>query len=205
MESLGCRAVQRIIASLALVAVLAVVLGAAVKDELGGGDEAPRGALASSANAPTHGCDHADEVPSAGDGERVERATLCLLNAERRAHDRSTLAPDRRLERAARAHARDMLARDFVEHVTPDGVTPDERIRAAGYDGPGFTGENLAYGELEVSTPAAIVDGWMHSPGHRANILRRAFTEIGVAIEPRAIGSDRPGGTYVTTFGGPPR
>ena len=52
-----------------------------------------------------------------------------------------------------------------------------------------------------------IVDHWMHSPGHKANILRGAFTEIGIGVAfdvPERVDDDAdPGATYVTTFGGP--
>jgi uncharacterized protein YkwD len=71
-----------------------------------------------------------------------------------------------------------------------------------------WTGENLAYGTGPEGSPAEIVDRWMHSPGHRDNILRAAFTEIGIGVtfdvpkrEPK--GTD-PGATYTTDFGGPP-
>ncbi|HEX2084973.1 MAG TPA: CAP domain-containing protein [Solirubrobacteraceae bacterium] len=86
--------------------------------------------------------------------------------------------------------------RDFFAHRTPERVTPHQRIVSAGYRPPRRTGENLAKGEGEAGSAASIVDGWMHSPGHRANILRRGFEEIGVAI----VEGD---GTsiYVTTFG----
>ncbi len=77
------------------------------------------------------------------------------------------------------------------------------RIRRAGYRG-WTLGENIAWGSLQWSTPAAIVDMWMHSPGHRANILRPQFREIGIGI---AVGAPQRcvGGaaTYTTDFGKP--
>jgi uncharacterized protein YkwD len=97
-----------------------------------------------------------------------------------------------------------MVERGFFEHENPDGVGPHERIRRAGYElrVAGFaTGENLGTGQPGADTPAAIVDGWMHSPGHRRNILRRGFEQIGIGIVPRYEGGG-PGATYTTTFGG---
>lgn len=77
------------------------------------------------------------------------------------------------------------------------------RIRRTGYRGR-LLGENIAWGSLEYSTPAAIVSLWMHSPEHRANILRRRFTQIGIGV---ALGApERDVGqaaTYTTDFGRP--
>lgn len=146
----------------------------------GGDDPGPAG--------PSHGCDGAR-------GEPAVRPTLCLLNAERRRHGRRPVRRDPALDRAAAAHARDMKAGAYFAHEGRDGSSPHERIRRAGYDGP-MTGENLAQGEREAGAPSSIVDGWMRSPGHRGNVLRRRFDEIGIAIA-----RDGDLAIYVTTFG----
>jgi uncharacterized protein YkwD len=148
--------------------------------------------LRTSGNDPTgpaHGCDGARGDPDEG-------ATLCLLNAERRRNGLRPLRENAALRRAAERHATDMVERDFFAHESPEGTDPHQRIRAAGYRDPRLTGENLANGEREAGAPSSIVDGWMHSPGHRANILRAGFEEIGIAI-----GTDGDIATYVTTFG----
>ena len=63
-------------------------------------------------------------------------------------------------------------------------------------------GENIAWGSGALATPRAIVNGWMHSPGHRANILRASFRDIGIGIRLGAPGPGLSGGaTYVTDFG----
>ena len=85
------------------------------------------------------------------------------------------------LQRAAELHSLDMAARDFFEHRNPDGVHPDARIVRQGYP-PILVGENLAWGETEKSTPAAIVELWMQSPGHRRNILEPGYREIGIGM-----------------------
>ena len=160
------------------------------------GEDEPAGG-----DAPTRGCAHARDEPR--DGLRdAERATLCLLNAERRARGLGPLQADRALRRAALEHSQDMVERDFFEHENPDGVGPHERIVRTGYSlrRSGFsTGENLATGD--PGTPAAMVDGWMHSAGHRKNILRPGFEEIGIGIVPRHQEGGL-GATYTTTFGG---
>src|SRR2546423_1519821 len=76
-------------------------------------------------------------------------------------------------------------------------------IHNAGYSGRTL-GENIAWGSLQYSTPASIVKMWMHSPGHRANILRAGFRDIGIGI---ARGAPQAGvhgaATYTTDFGTP--
>ena len=152
--------------------------------------------------APTRACAHARAEPER-DVRRAERATLCLLNAERRMRGLRALRPEPRLRVAALRHARDMVERRYLEHVSPDGVGFDQRILRAGFplDERSISGENLATGEGASGSPAVIVDGWMHSPGHRRILLRREFSEVGIGIVPRAE-TGEPGGTYTTVFAG---
>ena len=101
-----------------------------------------------------------------------------------------------------------MVRRRYFEHVSPDGVTPAQRIVAAGYAvrPGGMTGENIAWGEGIKGTPAEIVDAWMHSPGHRENILRPAFSEVGMGMTvggpPGTMKVNYSSATYTTDFGG---
>lgn len=187
---------------LLLALVGALVAATYIVPELGfgpfGEDDPPPGA-----DAPTHGCDDARAEPAA-DLRRAERATLCLLNAERRARGLGRLSAEPALRRAAVRHSQDMVERGFFEHENPDGLGPHERIVRAGYElrSTGFsTGENLGTAQPGADTPAAIVQGWMRSRGHRRNILRPGFEEIGIGIVPRYEGGG-PGATYTTTFGG---
>jgi len=69
-----------------------------------------------------------------------------------------------------------MAARDFFEHDNLDGKSPFDRMKDAGYSY-WMAAESIAAG---YSSPAAAGDGWMNSPGHRANILSCNLTEIGV-------------------------
>jgi hypothetical protein len=99
-----------------------------------------------------------------------------------------------------------MVDQRFFDHVSPDGSTMLQRIKAAGWvaaPGSWTVGENIAWGSGSLATPVSIVDGWMHSAGHRANILNGSFAEIGIGI---AAGAPRSGisgeaATYVTDFG----
>lgn len=140
--------------------------------------------------------------------EQARRLTLCLLNAER---GRQGLAPLQRrtqLELASQLHAEDMIARQFFEHDTPDGVDPQQRMLAAGYPSSNaITGENIAWATGPRASPADIVFLWMHSPPHRENILRPEYTEIGMGLArgaPAKPRSDDTPWTYTTDFGGPP-
>jgi uncharacterized protein YkwD len=132
------------------------------------------------------------------------RATLCLLNAERRARGLSPLKRNRKLTRAAVGHSRDMVAQRYFAHESRNGATFADRIKRTGWakSRRSYTmGENIAWGGGDLSTPRSIVRGWMNSAGHRDNILARAFRYIGVGIADGApVGGS--GATYTTTFGG---
>ena len=88
------------------------------------------------------------------------------------------LAVDALLTNAAQAHSADMVARAFYSHTSPDGSEPWHRAAAAGSTRRTI-GENIACGQRSA---AEVVQGWMDSPGHRANILKPAFTHIGVGF-----------------------
>jgi uncharacterized protein YkwD len=106
--------------------------------------------------------------------ERVVR----LVNDERARAGVPPLRVDARLRKAARAHSADMARRNFCAHECPDGTTPTDRMRTAGYPRPGA--ENVAKGQR---TPHLVMHAWMTSPGHRTNVLNPAFTTIGVGAQ----------------------
>ncbi|MGZ0237815.1 CAP domain-containing protein, partial [Streptomyces sp. CPS1] len=103
---------------------------------------------------------------------------VALVNQERAKAGCSPLTEDPRLDRAAQAHSDDMAARHFFDHVNPDGADPGQRITAAGYRWSAY-GENIAMGQ---QTPASVMNSWMNSSGHRANILNCSFKNIGVGV-----------------------
>lgn len=139
---------------------------------------------------------------------RIRELILCLHNEQRVRHGLSELESEARLEAAAQAHAEDMVERRFFAHDTPEGRRPEDRALDAGYPTKHYSsGENLAWGTGLEASPVEIVDGWMNSPGHRANILRNAFTQIGVGVVPGVPETPKdplPGATYAVSFGGPP-
>ena len=86
----------------------------------------------------------------------------------------------------------------YFAHNSQDGRSPFDRMRAAGYSG-GLMGENIAAGQ---PTPAAVMDAWMHSAGHRANILNRRFRAVGLVIAPKdPFGKMSKAGLYTLDFG----
>ncbi|WDF43764.1 sigma-70 family RNA polymerase sigma factor [Streptomyces sp. T12] len=109
---------------------------------------------------------------------------VALVNKERADAGCGPLTEDPQLNQAALGHSEDMDARDFFDHTNPDGADPGQRITAAGYTWSTY-GENIAQGQ---QTPEAVMDSWMNSPGHRANILNCSFKDIGVGIHEGAGG-----------------
>ncbi|MEV0440571.1 CAP domain-containing protein [Streptomyces spectabilis] len=125
---------------------------------------------------------------------RCTAEVLALTNGHRAAAGLRPLAPDPRLTAAAQAHSADMIARAFYAHTAPDGSEPWHRAAAAG-SSHRAVGENIACGQR---SPAEVVDGWMNSPGHRANILKPTFTHLGVGFA----GGGSAGTYWTQLFGG---
>jgi len=157
-------------------------------------------ALASPAHALAAGCGPVNANPNSSSLKAAKKSTLCLLNRIRRAHHLRPLHSNGALSLASQRHANDMSANHYFAHGNFVG-----RIRSAHYLSRthGWTlGENIAWGSWQYATPASIVDGWMNSPPHRANILNGRFREIGLGVSRGAPerGQDN-AGTYVTDFG----
>ncbi|CAL9675821.1 hypothetical protein SUDANB1_07838 [Streptomyces sp. enrichment culture] len=121
-------------------------------------------------------------------------AVVDLTNRERGRAGLPPLAGDPLLTTAAQAHSADMVARAFYAHTAPDGSQPWDRAAAAGSTRRTI-GENIACGQR---SPADVVEGWMNSPGHRANILKPGFTHIGIGFA----GGGRAGTYWTQLFGG---
>jgi uncharacterized protein YkwD len=153
---------------------------------------------ASSGAAPN--CSGANANPNDVPIAQSQRATLCLLNKARRAHGLRALRENGRLDLASVRHAQDMVRRDYFDHGDYLG-----RIRSTSYlrgARSWSVGENIAWGSENLATPASIVNGWMHSPGHRRNILDRSFREIGIGVARGTPANGvQNGATYATDFG----
>ncbi|GGP32405.1 sigma-70 family RNA polymerase sigma factor [Streptomyces melanogenes] len=122
-----------------------------------------------------------------------EQRLLRLVNSRRGAAGCAPLRMDPRLTTAAVGHARDMVARHYYDHASPEGQHADARMRAAGYP-VGAWAENLDRGTAD---PAAIVDDWTDGAIHQQNMLDCGYRDTGVAAVP---GPD--GTVWVQDFAG---
>jgi uncharacterized protein YkwD len=148
-------------------------------------------------------CASTSASPASSNLGAVSSAILCLLNAERASKGLPSLHSNAKLKKASQLMANLMVKQRFFSHDTPDGRSVVDRVKPTGYiRGSWSLGENIAWGSGGLDTPRAIVNGWMHSPGHRANILRAKFKDIGIGVKLGAPGQGLSGGaTYVTDFG----
>jgi uncharacterized protein YkwD len=103
---------------------------------------------------------------------------LALVNKERSRYKLKLLVLDKDLTEVAQLHAQDMARRDYFSHKNPEGKSGGDRITNAGI--PWHTwGENIAN---SYKTPEEVMQGWMNSKGHRANILGADFGRIGIGF-----------------------
>ena len=105
----------------------------------------------------------------------VAAQVISRVNDERAKSGCEPLSEESHLTKAAQDYSDQMSAENFFSHTSPDGTTFDQRIRNAGYAKPGA--ENIAKGQTSA---AQVMDAWMNSEGHRANILNCSLTRIGV-------------------------
>jgi hypothetical protein len=103
---------------------------------------------------------------------------ILLTNEARAAQNDTQLSDNAALDAAAQAKADDMAAKGYFAHVGPDGKEPWDWIAGAGYDYQ-YAGENLAVRFIDSKD---VVDAWMASPTHRANILKPVYRDIGIGI-----------------------
>lgn len=161
-------------------------------------------ALAGPASAGAATCPGGDVRPAADNLPQIAEATLCLINGERAAQGLSPVSEQAQLTKASTDFSALMVSEHFFAHVSPDGSELTDRLTKAGYlGGPGswIVGENIAWGESYLATPASIVKAWMESPPHRANILKGDYEEIGLGIVIGTPTTPYPGATYTTDFG----
>ncbi len=163
-------------------------------------------AMPSAASAATN-CENADVTPTSANVVEVRTATVCLLNEERTSRGMAKLTSNAPLGKAAQSFSRRMVSQRFFDHVCPSGSTLLSRVRGGTSYLSGTRsyslGENIAWGSGNRATPASTMKSWMHSAGHRKNILDKRFRHVGVGV---AIGAPRnakgrPAATYTTDFG----
>jgi uncharacterized protein YkwD len=128
------------------------------------------------------------QLPRLADKRKAVERVLALVN-EARAHPRqcgdrafeaaTPLRWDDRLEHAAAEHAHDMASHTKLDHAGSDGSTPAQRVARSGYSWRNV-GENVAAGQR---TAEEVVDDWLSSPGHCANIMEPEYREMGAAFD----------------------
>ncbi|TDF84465.1 CAP domain-containing protein [Pseudomonas sp. H9] len=141
-----------------------------------------------------------------GDWQAEGQKLLTLINSARSQQRQcggqvfaaaTPLAWNATLAGAAETHTRAMANQNFLDHVDRDGRTPGDRAELAGYAGQ-QTGENIAAGQ---DTPRKVLDGWLASPGHCANLMNPQFSELGAAY---AVDPKSDAGIYWTAMFGAP-
>ncbi|HVT01367.1 MAG TPA: CAP domain-containing protein [Patescibacteria group bacterium] len=115
--------------------------------------------------------------PSAQSASQAELDILRLTNEQRAQNGLGALTLDSTISNVARAHSQDMVTRNFFDHVNPDGLDPFQRMKIGGVTF-GAAAENIGAGP----TADIIVNAWMNSAGHRANILNGAYNRIGIGV-----------------------
>ena len=153
--------------------------------------------LASACATPASPTEVADSPAAGGGSSDVANTLVQQTNAERSNAGLPSLRVSGRLNEAAQLQADQMVRMGRLEHVLSGAQypRPEDRLAAVGYQWSSYA-ENIAMGQ---STAAAAMDAWMHSSGHRANILSTSNTEIGIGFARDSAG--RP--YYVQVFGRP--
>ena len=106
------------------------------------------------------------------------QGVIKLVNKERNAAGLSALTENSRLSEAAQAKAEDMMKNGYFSHISPTYGSPFEMMKTFGIAYKS-AGENIAKGQ---KTPAAVMNGWMNSSGHRTNILNASYEQIGAGF-----------------------
>lgn len=133
------------------------------------------------------------------------KAVRCLIDKERTKRGLSPLSAQHNLTKAAKNHSSLMVSSSCFEHQCGGEADLVGRVTSADYlpcTCAWTVGENIAWGRRDDSSPAAIVDAWMHSPPHRELILTAGISDVGVGVAVGAPGNAKAkAGTYTADFG----
>ena len=131
------------------------------------------------------GCGPGGLVPTRANIVYFAHITFCLINRQRAHRGLRPLRENGALDRSARSHSISMVIHQYFSHDSVNGGSPFQRIAQFGYPGHGHAcalGENIAAGVGGSGTPSAIVNAWMRSPDHRANILNGSYRDAGLGV-----------------------
>ena len=151
------------------------------------------------------GCPNADAKPGKLSTSEARKAVRCLINKRRANAGLPSLDRHRDLQKSAQRHNNRMHGTGCFAHQCPGEGSLDTRIRSTGY----LNGadrwkyaENVGWGRKKRGSPANVVKAWMHSSGHRANILSNDFRDLGVGFDDGTPNSKRAtGGIFTVDFG----
>jgi uncharacterized protein YkwD len=149
-------------------------------------------------------CQNTDVLPTPDNVDLVRAAILCLHNQIRSQNNLPLLKDNAKLRKAANSHSSAMVNEGYFDHTSPDGDSFVDRIIGAGYAkrNDGWTlGENIAWGTGDLSSAKGVMDAWMNSPGHKANILKKAYREVGIGIRTGVPSDEGVGATITADFG----
>ena len=149
-------------------------------------------------------CTNTSVMPTPETVDAVRAAILCLHNQIRAQKDLPLLKENAKLRKAALGHSSAMVGQGYFDHTSPDGSTFVDRVIGAGYAkrNDGWTlGENLAWGTGDLSSAQGLMDAWMSSSGHKANILKKAYREVGIGIRLGVPSDEAVGATVTADFG----
>jgi uncharacterized protein YkwD len=136
---------------------------------------------ASADSAAASSCSGAAARAASASPGKLRSALLCLVNRKRADSGLRALKADRRLQKAATRHARDMVRHHFFDHQRPGGPDLTERLHRAGWHGHAW-GETIAYGCGSMGTPRATLRMWLNSPPHRAILLSGTYRSGGLGV-----------------------
>jgi uncharacterized YkwD family protein len=125
------------------------------------------------------------QAPSAGSSySAFQNEVVRLVNQERAKNGLGALSVDSALTKTATLKSQDMAENGYFSHTSPTYGSPFDMMKQFGITYR-TAGENIAMGQ---TTPAQVMEGWMNSPGHRANILQSSYTKIGVGVAQNSAG-----------------
>ena len=124
-------------------------------------------------------------IPSIDDVKALEQQVVELVNKQRAANGLGLLTSNWELCRVARYKSQDMIDKNYFSHTSPTYGSPFRMMESFGIQF-SAAGENIAYGQR---TPQDVMNAWMNSPGHRANILSPSYNQIGVGVAKAANGT----------------
>jgi len=150
------------------------------------------------------GCSYAGKAPAQLSAPQLQKATLCMINAQRHRRGLGSLRSHTSLRKAAARHSNDMVRRDYFSHYGPGGSSIQTRISGSGYlrGANYFTfGEVIGGGTARGGSPKSVVKAWMHSGPHRAAILNGSFKDLGIGVARGYPGKGGQGATFTVDFG----